>query len=125
VTPARHATLGDVASRDLASRLAALLERSTVDPSIVLAERAAGDALALEVEGDLAFAWRMAVVRATIMAPPDDDAVRELYGELVDRYRDDPVRLAALRPLGDEIRRLEAEGTLPSTLVVRSERRRR
>jgi hypothetical protein len=50
--------------------------------------------------------------------------VRELYGELVDRYRDDPASLAQLRPLGDEIRKLEAEGRLPSTLVVRSPRAR-
>src|SRR4051812_49737363 len=27
-------------------------------------------------------------------SPPDGDAVRELYGELVDRYRDHPDRLA-------------------------------
>ena len=38
-------------------------------------------------------------------------------------YRDEPARLAALKPLGDEIRRLEADGVLPSTLVARSERR--
>jgi hypothetical protein len=49
--------------------------------------------------------------------------VRELYGELVDRYRDQPARLAQLRSLGDEIRRLEAEGTLASSLVARSDRR--
>ncbi|HEY0194822.1 MAG TPA: hypothetical protein VGC42_27105, partial [Kofleriaceae bacterium] len=65
----------------------------------------------------------IAVVRAVIAAPPDADAVRELYGELVDRYRGQPTRLAALRPLGAEIRRLEAEGTLASSLVVRSNRR--
>ena len=102
-----------------------LVERCTADPSRVLAERGTGDALALDVEGDLAFQWRITVVRALIAAPPDDDAVRELYGELVDRYRDDAPRLAALRPLGEEIRRLEAEGKLPSTLVVRSDRRKR
>ena len=58
--------------------------------------------------------------------PPDDaDAVRELYCELVDRYRDDAEALAILRPIGDEIRRLEAAGELPSTLVARSDRRKR
>ncbi len=67
----------------------------------------------------------LAALRALLDAPPDDDSVRELYGELVDRYRDDPASLARLRPLGDEIRQLEAEGRLPSTLVVRSERRKR
>ena len=60
---------------------------------------------------------------AVIAAPPDGDAVRELYGELVDRYRDQPARLARIRAIGDEIRRLEAEGTLASSLVARSDRR--
>ena len=76
-----------------------------------------------EVGGALALRWRLAVVKALIASPPDGDAVREAYGELVDRYRGDPDGLARLRPLGDEIRRLEADGTLPSALVVRSERR--
>jgi hypothetical protein len=49
--------------------------------------------------------------------------VRELYGELVDRYRAWPDRLAELRPLGDEIRQREADGTLARSLVARSDRR--
>ena len=85
--------------------------------------RAEGDALADAAGGELALRWRIAVVRAVIAAPPDGDAVREAYGELVDRYRDDPAALAALRSLGDEIRRLEADGTLASALVARSDRR--
>lgn len=64
------------------------------------------------------------VLRALLESPPEDDSVRELYGELVDRYRDDEASLARLRPVGDEIRKLEAEGRLPSTLVVRSPRAR-
>ncbi len=64
-------------------------------------------------------------VRALIADPPDGDAVREAYGELVDRYRDDPDCLAKLRLLGDEIRQLEAEGALPSAMVARSDRRKR
>ena len=67
----------------------------------------------------------LAALRALLDEPPQDDSVRELYGELVDRYRDEPDSLAKLRPLGDEIRKLEADGRLPSTLVVRSERRKR
>jgi hypothetical protein len=108
---------------DAASRLIALVERCEADPSAVAAARADGDVLAEAVGGDPALRWRMAVVRAVIADPPDGDAVREAYGELVDRYRDEPERLAMLRPLGDEIRRLEADGTLPSALVVRSDRR--
>jgi hypothetical protein len=75
--------------------------------------------LRVDLEQDLA------ALRALLASPPDDDSIRELYGELVDRYREDPSSLEKLRPLGDEIRRLEAEGQLPSTLVVRSDRRRR
>ena len=62
-------------------------------------------------------------LKKLMTAPPDADAVRELYCEIVDRYRDDAEALAIIKPLGEEIRRLEREGTLPSTLVARSERR--
>ncbi len=108
-----------------ADRLTALVTRLEADPAVLAASRGEGDALAAELEDDLALRWRIAVVRAVMHAPPEDDAVRELYGELVDHYRDDPARLAILRPIGDEIRRLEAEGALPSTLVARSDRRKR
>jgi hypothetical protein len=103
--------------------LAALVERCERDAAAALAERAEGDALADAVGGELALRWRIAVVRGVIAAPPDGDAVREAYGELVDRYREDPDRLARLRALGDEIRRLEADGTLASAMVARSDRR--
>jgi len=110
------------------ARLAALAARIDADPAALAELRGDGDALADEAdragEGDAALRWRIAVLHAVIAAPPDDDAVRELYGELVDRYRDQPAQLAVLRPLGDEIRRLEADGTLARSLVVRSDRRR-
>jgi hypothetical protein len=112
------------------ARLAALAARIETDPAALAEVRGEGDALADapearedECEGDAALRWRIAVVRAVIAAPPDGDAVRELYGELVDRYRDQPARLTALRALGDEIRRLEADGTLARSLVARSDRR--
>lgn len=91
----------------------------------VAAEREMGDILAAELGGDLALRWRMVVVRAAIADPPDGDAVRELYGELVDRYRHDAASLALIRPLGDQIRKLEGDGRLASTLVARSDRRKR
>lgn len=119
--------------------LAALAARIEADPAALAAARSEGDALAEALDGALdgepggaqdgepgralALRWRIAVMRAVMAAPPDGDAVRELYGELVDRYRDQPTRLAVLRPLGDEIRRLEADGTLASSLVARSDRR--
>jgi hypothetical protein len=108
------------------ARLAALAATIEADPSALAAARDDGDALAEAPElrgGDDALRWRIAVVRAVMAAPPDGDAVRELYGELVDRYRDQPVRLAQLRALGDEIRRLEADGTLARSMVARSDRR--
>jgi hypothetical protein len=106
-----------------AAMLTALTERCEADPTALADLRAQGDALAFDLGGDVALRWRIAVLRALIADPPDGDAVREAYGELVDRYRDDPVRLATLRSLGEEIRKLETEGTLPSAMVARSERR--
>ena len=114
------------------ARLAALAARIEADPAALAELRDEGDALADQAEppagaadGETgaALRWRIAVVRAVMAAPPDGDAVRELYGELVDRYRDAPARLAELRPLGDEIRRREADGSLPRSLVARSTRR--
>jgi len=107
------------------ARFAALVARAEADLGSVAAERDDGDALAAELGGELALRWRLAVLRAAIEDPPDGDAVRELYGELVDRYRDDAVGLAKIKPLGDEIRKLEAAGELPSTMVARSDRRKR
>jgi len=105
------------------ARLAALAARVEADPAALAATRADGDALATSLpDSDAALRWRIAVLRAAIAAPSDGDEVRELYGELVDRYRDQPARLAQLRPLGDEIRRLEAEGTLARAMVARSKR---
>jgi hypothetical protein len=120
----RHATLAPV-SGDPTARLTALTARCEADPAdpANLAEREVGDALADEVGGELALRWRLAVMRALIAAPPDGDAVREAYGELVDRYRDDDASLAKIRPLGQEIRRRESDGSLPSVLVARSDRR--
>jgi len=108
------------------ARLAALAAKIEADPGALADVRDDGDALAGRAEladGDAALRWRIAVVRAVMAAPPDGDAVRELYGELVDRYRAQPARLAELRPLGDEIRRREADGTLARSLVARSDRR--
>lgn len=107
------------------ARFAALVARGEADLGSVAAERDDGDALAAELGGGLALRWRLCVLRAAIADPPDGDTVRELYGELVDRYRDDAAGLAVIKPLGDEIRKLEAAGELPSTMVARSDRRKR
>jgi hypothetical protein len=111
--------------RDDKARLQALVSRCEADLDETVECRAAGDVLATTVGGELALRWRIAVLRGLMADPPDGDAVRELYGELVDRYRDDPQSLAIVKPLGDEIRKLEAAGALPSTMVARSDRRKR
>jgi hypothetical protein len=107
----------------LQARLAALAAAIEADSAALAKVREEGDALAERVRGDTALRWRIAVVRAVMAAPPDGDAVRELYGELVDRYRDEPAAMTALRRLGDDIRRLEGEGRLARSLVARSDRR--
>ena len=109
---------------DAKTRLTALAAQVEADPG-ALGERAKGDALAHEVGGDAALRWRIAVMRALISNPPDSDAVREAYGELVDRYRDDAKALATIKPIGDEIRKRESDGSLPSTLVARAPRPRK
>jgi hypothetical protein len=112
-----------VSHRDDAARLSALLAQCEASPADPVPQREIGDSLAASLGGELALRWRIAVVRSAMAH--DGDTVRELYGELVDRYRDDKVALAIVKPLGDEIRRLEAEGELPRTLVARSDRRKR
>lgn len=105
------------------ARLSELVESCEANLGEVAAARQAGDALAAELNGELALRWRLIVVRAAIADPSDGDIVRELYGELVDRYRNDAASLAHVRPLGDRIRKLEVDGKLASTLVARSDRR--
>lgn len=106
---------------DANTRLSTLVARLEADPAALAQDRDAGDQLALEIGGELALRWRIAVVRGLIDVDPD--TVREAYGELVDRYRDDAASLTHIKPLGDEIRRHESDGSLPSTLVARSDRR--
>jgi len=108
-------------SADATARLTALVQSVDSDPSKL--DREAGDKLADEVGGDLALRWRMGVVKALMAAPPDPDSVREAYGELIDRYRGDEAALAVIKPLGDEIKRRESDGSLPQTMVARSSRR--
>ncbi len=106
-------------------KLAALIDRCEADGRIDDATRSEGDRLAIAQGGEVALRWHISVLRAVMADPPDADAVRELYGELVDRYRGDAPSLEQLRPLGDEIKRRESDGTLPSTMVARSDRRKR
>jgi hypothetical protein len=78
--------------------------------------------------GELLFRWQLHHLRWFIANGADQaevgDEARELYGELLDEYRDDPARSARLQALGEEIRRLEVAGDLPRAMVVRQRRRR-
>jgi hypothetical protein len=114
---------GDRSRTEQAARLAAIVERCEASVAAVETVRTDGDALADAVGGTLELRWRIACLRAVMAAPPDADAVREAYGELVDRFRDDAAAMAELRKLGDDIHRREVEGTLPRVMVVRSSRR--
>ncbi len=112
-------------AREDRARLVSIVERCEAELGEVSSARDEGDELALELEGELALRWRLVVVRAAISDPPDGDAVRELYGELVDRYRDDAASLALIKPIGEQIKKLEAAGDLASTMVARSDRRKK
>jgi hypothetical protein len=76
--------------------------------------------------GDVLFRWQLHLLRWFLQAAADHlesgDEAREIYGELLDEYREDADRLAALRPLGEEIHRLEVAGDLPRAMVVRRRR---
>lgn len=133
-TPRASRTRGEVASVDHGPTALVLsnLVRICVDaPTEIPRHRATATALAAQLGGEPAFAWHLCELRAGLgdlaLAPGDDDGaraewVRERYGELIDRHRAEPLRLAALREVGDRLRQLERDGALPSTLVVRSPR---
>jgi hypothetical protein len=110
-------------TRAPAAELESLLRDCEADLAAVAAARSRASELAAAVGGELELRWAIVDLRAALAAPPDDDSIRERYGELVDRHRDHPDRLERLRALGDEIRRLEDAGVLPSALVVRAPRR--
>ncbi|MCB9561153.1 MAG: hypothetical protein H6709_04610 [Kofleriaceae bacterium] len=83
---------------------------------------------AREAGGDLLFRWQLHLLRALIDSAADQgdegDWPREVYSELLDEHQGEPDRLAALQRLGEELRRLEADGELPRAMVVRRRRRR-
>lgn len=65
----------------------------------------------------------LAALRLLLADPPQDDTVAERYNELLAAARGDEARLAALRPLGEELRALQASGDLPRTMIARAPRR--
>lgn len=77
--------------------------------------------------GDVLFRWQLHhlhwFLRAAAEHLEGGEEARELYGELLDEYRDEPDKLARLHPLGEELHRLEVAGDLPRAMVVRRRRR--
>jgi hypothetical protein len=102
--------------------LGALLAVCEADPLQVSRHRGQAIVLCDAVGGELAFRWYLVELEAALRLPPEDDWIRERYGQLLDQYRDQPKRLERLREIGDQIRRLEHDGVLPSSLVIRSRR---
>lgn len=112
-------------SASAAQRLASLIDSGERDLSIVTAHRAEAATLLPLVDEGLGFRWRILLLRATLTAPPADDTIAELYGELVDCARSDPAKLAQVRRLGDQLRALQEAEVLPRTMMLRAPRRRR
>ena len=111
-----------------ATRLAALIDTCETALEHVAVVRRVATTLAKKLGGELAFRWQLVELRAALAAPPpltDDDWIRERYGELVDKHRDHALHMSVLRAVGDEIRRLEREGVLPASMVLRAPRARR
>lgn len=65
----------------------------------------------------------LAALRLLLADPPQDDTIAERYNELLAAARGDEARLTALRPLGEELRALQASGDLPRTMIARAPRR--
>jgi hypothetical protein len=109
--------------------LADFLDAVDGDPTLVHFRAELGD-LVRERGGDGLLRYRLAGLRAALAGfrPNDDDEagdedyVRELYGELLEAYRDDAVALARVRELGALIDEAASRGELPRAIVRRAPR---
>jgi hypothetical protein len=110
-----------------AEAMAEFARAFAVDPTLL---HEFGDEL-YEVTRELGgVAWldyRVACLRAALAAGPgplpDDDEIRELYGELCDDHADDAEALARIREVGRQIDDAVARGDLPRAMVRRRPRR--
>ena len=109
---------------DATERLRRLVEAQEQDPSAP-PDPDEGRLLAAAVGGDLAFRWRVLELRGLLLAPPQDDTVAERYGELLEEARNDPDRLAQVRPIGERLRAMQDAGELPRVMLARAPRRHR
>jgi hypothetical protein len=111
------------ASRRASEALSSYIERCSDHLADVAIVRADASQLADEVGGEPQFQWQLIMLRYLIEHPPDDDEVRELYGELLDTHRNVPSRVQSLRTIGERIRFLEDSGALPAVLIARNPRK--
>ncbi len=124
---AQHADV-ELALGDTAHALASFVAAFDAAPALFFEMGWELEDAAREVGGELLFRWQLQLLRALIESVVEQggegDWPREVYGELLDEHRDAPERMAALQRLGEELRRLEADGELPRAMVVRRKRRR-
>ncbi len=92
------------------------------DPGLLVELGAELEPVAAELGGEIWLEFRLLGLRAGLEGAADDDWVREAYGELLEEYRDDPVRLARIRAVGRLIDAAVARGDLPRALVRRAPR---
>jgi hypothetical protein len=99
------------------------------DPGLLVELGAELEPVAAELGGEVWLEFRLLGLRAGLEGAPrepceidDADWVREAYGELLEEYRDDPMRLARIRAVGRLIGAAEARGDLPRSLVRRAPR---
>lgn len=110
---------------DLPAQLEALITQCEHDAAAIAHVAQRGNELAVSVGGELGFRWHIVYLRWLIAHPPDDDTVRETYGELLDLHRNQPERITILRKIGEHIRFLEDSGALPAVMVARTPRPKR
>jgi hypothetical protein len=93
------------------------------DPGLLVELGAELEPVAAELGGDVWLEFRLLGLRAGLEGAADDaDWVREAYGELLEEYRGDPIRLARIRAVGRLIGAAESRGDLPRALVRRAPR---
>lgn len=96
------------------------------DPGLLVELGGELEPVAAELGGDVWLEFRLLGLRAGLEGAPrstdDADWVREAYGELLEEFRGDAVRLARIRAVGRLIDAAVERGDLPRALVRRAPR---
>jgi hypothetical protein len=127
--PLARACLGDalLAAEQLEPGLEQLSVAFDADPSLVM--EFGGDVydVASRVGGPSWLRYQLACLRAALVEQPDDDDdyIREIYSELLEKYAGDEPALERIRAVGKEIDAQVAAGRLPRAMVRRGASRSR